>query len=666
MTDNTIRWLHLTDLHVGMADQDWLWPDVRQKFLDDLGRLREEVGPWDLVLFTGDLAQKAARDEYTKLEGIFAEIWEHFRKLGCDAKLLAVPGNHDVNQQNFEDQAVKELHRWTSDEAVRNGLWNDENSPHRQVIENAFENYEEWWEGTPLKPADITAGKFPGDFSWTFTKGRLKLGILGLNSAFLQLTKRQKGRRGYKGRLAVDPRQFLAACEGDDVAWAESHQACILMTHHPPEWLNPRNWETLRQRFLPRFCLHLCGHNHETEVLKRLSGGATDAPLRWLGRSLFGPKKAKNNSILRSHGYVLGELRETENQSGELQFVPVRAFLRDDGWDLVPDQKVKLLVPGRRRSEVFPVQLRHFEPSSDARREPAVPANPEGLLKEVVKTISDVLDSTPGLGAKLLRLLNSDDPETQNAGRGLVDVIFLNGLVDVLERLVDFVRSPEGQAFRQELLTLVEAFSALGVPPNQIEELRKELKRGYVDISKYSTRSTVAMLAGALLDAPVAWAKGPGFDPEPQYYIPLSDDDVPYGGDEVASVTEEANMRIRDSREAAENKRIMFRRLFLAAKLELSTSADMPLDDPKVLDLIQQRLKGLRSLRKPLFSVLRKDEAVMRVIEQDPHCLLEKLLIFRKSDEAKDVIPDAVTISTILNGILEKLESKPGPSTTRR
>jgi hypothetical protein len=33
---STIRWLHLTDLHVGMDDQDWLWPRMRTKFRDDL------------------------------------------------------------------------------------------------------------------------------------------------------------------------------------------------------------------------------------------------------------------------------------------------------------------------------------------------------------------------------------------------------------------------------------------------------------------------------------------------------------------------------------------------------------------------------------------------------------------------------------------------------
>ena len=92
--DDTIRWLHLTDLHVGMDEQDWLWPGMRKKFHLDLQKIRETAGPWDLVLFTGDLVQKGV--EYAKLEEIFGEIWGWFKDLDCEPKLLAVPGNHDL------------------------------------------------------------------------------------------------------------------------------------------------------------------------------------------------------------------------------------------------------------------------------------------------------------------------------------------------------------------------------------------------------------------------------------------------------------------------------------------------------------------------------------------------------------------------------------------
>ena len=44
----TLSWLHLSDLHHGMAAQKTLWSMVRQQVFSDLERLHEQAGPWDL------------------------------------------------------------------------------------------------------------------------------------------------------------------------------------------------------------------------------------------------------------------------------------------------------------------------------------------------------------------------------------------------------------------------------------------------------------------------------------------------------------------------------------------------------------------------------------------------------------------------------------------
>jgi 3',5'-cyclic AMP phosphodiesterase CpdA len=55
MTTDSFSWLHLTDFHYGLKGQDCLWPTLRQPFLESLAALYERCGPWDAVLFTGDL-----------------------------------------------------------------------------------------------------------------------------------------------------------------------------------------------------------------------------------------------------------------------------------------------------------------------------------------------------------------------------------------------------------------------------------------------------------------------------------------------------------------------------------------------------------------------------------------------------------------------------------
>ena len=49
-----------------MDTQSWLWPGVKDFFLDDLNRLYERCGPWDLVLFTGDITQHGLPDEFDR------------------------------------------------------------------------------------------------------------------------------------------------------------------------------------------------------------------------------------------------------------------------------------------------------------------------------------------------------------------------------------------------------------------------------------------------------------------------------------------------------------------------------------------------------------------------------------------------------------------------
>ena len=90
------KWLHLSDLHVGMSDQDWLWPTLKHALYQDLTPLIFECGLWDVVIFSGDLRSVAPAEEFEKLNSIFGELWEKFKSLGFDRSSWCLPGNHDV------------------------------------------------------------------------------------------------------------------------------------------------------------------------------------------------------------------------------------------------------------------------------------------------------------------------------------------------------------------------------------------------------------------------------------------------------------------------------------------------------------------------------------------------------------------------------------------
>lgn len=331
-------WLHLTDLHRGMKKQGWLWPGVREIFFNDLKNLYDKCGPWDLVLFTGDLTQRGSAEEFQKVNEVLGQLWEFFRKLGSSPKLLAVPGNHDLARPSTRDPSVKLLQQWPDQPDIQEEFWDDPGSSYRQVVTQAFKNYTAWWEQQPHKVKDIKPGILPGDFSAMIKKKRAKLGIVGLNTAFLQLTDED-----YKGKLALHSLQFHEACPPDGPKWAKQHHACLLLTHHPPAWLSTNSQEHLYQEITDhgRFAVHLCGHMHKT-VYREFSESGNKAQRIWQGRSLFGIAYLGNQQKeQRSHGYTVGRI-ELHGDKGTLKFWPREARLQGHDRNIVLDQSVKL------------------------------------------------------------------------------------------------------------------------------------------------------------------------------------------------------------------------------------------------------------------------------------------------------------------------------------
>ncbi len=336
---STFSWLHLTDLHRGIGKDLWLWPGVRERFIDDLKDLYNKCGPWDLVLFTGDLTQKGSVEEFNKVDEILGQLWEEFAKLNFEPKLLAVPGNHDLVRPNARDPVVRLLRQWDKQPDVRAEFWNNKESPYRRVVRKTFENYVVWWEGQPFRVEKVKSGMLPGDFSASIAKDGAKLGIIGLNTAFLQLTGDD-----YEGQLALHLRQFHEPCNRDGPAWAKNHHTCLLLTHHPPSWLNSESREYLNGEIAAhgRFAAHLCGHMHET-IYQNVAIAGTRAHLTWQSRSLFGLEffSGGNEEIQRLHGYAAGKIELHEN-TGTLKFWPRKD--EKQGWqtNIVPDFSLDL------------------------------------------------------------------------------------------------------------------------------------------------------------------------------------------------------------------------------------------------------------------------------------------------------------------------------------
>jgi len=278
---------------------------MEEQFLADLERLHDSCGPWDIVLFTGDLTQRGSAREFDRFNEQLGVLWKHMKRLGSEPVLLAVPGNHDLTRPKPTRPEMKALLHYHTDQDVRNEFWNRASSPYRKLVTKAFANYCAWWASHPFpRLSNFSGGLLPGDFSASIEKGGYSLGIVGLNSAFLQLSAMPA-----QGLLDLDVLQLHAACP-NGLKWINSRSLCLLLTHHPPDWLRNDSQSHLNGEIAPpeRFALHLFGHLHEN-VSKDLSLAGAGVWRHRQACSLFGLEYYGDSPrVRRRHGYCAARL----------------------------------------------------------------------------------------------------------------------------------------------------------------------------------------------------------------------------------------------------------------------------------------------------------------------------------------------------------------------
>jgi len=341
MSADRFSWLHLTDFHYGLKGQGSLWPTLRQPFLDDLSRLHDLSGPWQALFFTGDLVQSGSPDQFAEMQAeVLDRAWRKLQELGSgEAALLAVPGNHDLCRPDpkVDNPAIDALLNLSGFDAIAEKFWDRPDGSYRKVVNDAFASYRNWWEEAPRRPKlNLSTGMLPGDFACTLACGEHLVGIIGLNTTFLQL---QGG--DYRGRLVWSDRQVHDVCGGAVDDWVKKHHVCLLLTHQGPDWLTPESNRLGTAEIAPagRFVAHLYGHMHETQI-SYLKVGGGDALRRCQGSSVFGMEKYGDPpQTVRSHGYGSGRIEFTDENHANFRIWPRVATSKTGPWRFIPDHE---------------------------------------------------------------------------------------------------------------------------------------------------------------------------------------------------------------------------------------------------------------------------------------------------------------------------------------
>jgi predicted MPP superfamily phosphohydrolase len=250
---DSIKWLHLSDFHTGKDEygQIKLFDSIIEHIQENIGR--DNIP--DFIVITGDIANKSKESEYE----IFCEdfLFPLRDTIGKNIRIYIVPGNHDVNRDE-----VKVASLYGISKRVPKFFDTDKAGfKDRSDIFPRFENYIEYIASELF--TDFNSGSIfseEGSFADTYNKYGRKVGILGLNTAWLSM--------GDKDKEELTPGKSIVQ-EG-----LEKIKDCdykIVLGHHPLEWFNEEK-QPIRSLLAKNNVVYLHGHLHKNDGEQIIKG----------------------------------------------------------------------------------------------------------------------------------------------------------------------------------------------------------------------------------------------------------------------------------------------------------------------------------------------------------------------------------------------------------
>jgi len=243
---STIRWLHLSDFHVGKDsyEQERLFEAI----VKEVGRLKNDKPPFvpDYVFITGDIANKGLRKEYETFRNDFLRPLE--TALGPETVIFPVPGNHDVERPST-DTLDRDAPLVT---ASRLFDASKEGKTARDQILPRFKNYKKFMAANGMSPDWLA--KNEGTAVLIREMSGVSVGVVGLNTAWLCKDDHDKDKLTPGYRLVEAALKKIEPC-----------QIKIVLGHHPLSWWHDREEGDIRRLFAEHHVIYLHGHKHKAE-----------------------------------------------------------------------------------------------------------------------------------------------------------------------------------------------------------------------------------------------------------------------------------------------------------------------------------------------------------------------------------------------------------------
>ena len=244
--EKQVRWLHLSDFHVGKDDYGH-----RRMFKHILDHVQEKVEQGlapDMVFITGDIANQGKESEYKEFnEKFYLPLVDILPPKSVD-NIFFVPGNHDVDQSQAQ-LASAVLHGILDiDPKFLDNVDHDDKLARKEI----FPRFKAFAANDILPEPEHWLFSHRGMFTKSIRVRNLQIGLVGVNTAWL--SRDEKDRH----QLSVGPITLQEALEK-----VEDNDCKLVLGHHPLDWLLDSDLEPMRTALGKHQAIYLHGHLHK-------------------------------------------------------------------------------------------------------------------------------------------------------------------------------------------------------------------------------------------------------------------------------------------------------------------------------------------------------------------------------------------------------------------
>lgn len=248
-----IKCLHLSDFHIGKNSYEQL--KLFNYLLTHIDEKCNDSFIPDYVFITGDITNQAKESEFKSFfDEFYLPLYVQLTTIKPDVEFFIVPGNHDLDRKLVED-IPRESRLDASSiffQADADGLNKRLNYEIRSL-----ENFEKFIFEISSHKSFISSKE--GSFAHIFNKKDCKIGIAGINTAWLSRDNKDKEKLSPGIDLTEVALKAISDCD-----------IKILLGHHPLSWIYPQHKKRLLNSFAESNILYFHGHQHIAETTENV------------------------------------------------------------------------------------------------------------------------------------------------------------------------------------------------------------------------------------------------------------------------------------------------------------------------------------------------------------------------------------------------------------